>query len=128
MLNLATIQGRLTRDPELRYTQGNKPVCRFTLASSETYKDTERTFFIDCVAWAGTAEFIARYFRKGQQALVHGRLGTDSWTDSDGARRSKTILTADRVYFCGTRAATEQPMPAAQSEDSPLSEDDQLPF
>lgn len=126
MLNLATIQGRLTRDPELRYTQGNKPVCRFTLASSETYKDTERTLFIDCVAWAGTAEFVARYFRKGQQALVQGRLGTDSWTDSDGARRSKTILTADRIYFCGTRAATEQPLPAAQEE--PLPEDDQLPF
>ena len=101
-------------------------MCRCTLARSETCEDTERTLFIDCVAWAGTAEFIARYFRKGQQALVQGRLGTDSWTDSDGARRSKTILTADRIFFCGSRAATEQPLPAAQEE--PLPEEDKLPF
>lgn len=90
MLNHITIMGRLTRDPELRRTNTGKAVTSFTLAVDRDYaeKGAEReTDFIECVAWRGTAEFVDKYFGRGQMAVVSGRLQIRDWEDKGGNRR-----------------------------------------
>lgn len=102
MLNRITIMGRLTRDPELRYTQSQTPVASFTLAVDRDYANDagERaTDFIDCVAWRSTAEFASKYFFKGQMAVASGRLQLRDWTDRDGNKRRSAEVVVDNLYF-----------------------------
>ena len=102
MLNHIVIMGRLTRDPELRYTQSQLPVASFTVAvdRDRAPQGAEReTDFIDCVAWRGTAEFVSKYFFKGSMAVVSGRLQLRDWTDRDGGKRRSAEIVADNVYF-----------------------------
>ena len=89
MLNTITLMGRLTRDPELRYTQAQTPVASFTLAVDRDYSRAEekQTDFIDIVAWRQTAEFVSKYFVKGSMAVVNGRLQIREWTDREGNKR-----------------------------------------
>ena len=91
MLNHIVIMGRLTRDPELRYTQSQTPVASFTLAVDRDFGGRDggekQTDFIDCVAWRQTAEFVNKYFTKGSMAVVSGRLQIRDWTDRDGGKR-----------------------------------------
>lgn len=103
MLNKAVIQGRLTKDPELRTTQSGTPAATFTVAWSEKYKEQERKLFLNCVAWSGNAEFVSRYFRKGSEVVVEGTLGSRAWEDRDGNKRETIELTADRIHFCGPK-------------------------
>ena len=104
MLNHLTYQGRLTRDPDMRQTQNGVAVVSFTVAWSEKYKETETKCFLDCTAWRNTAEFVSKYFAKGQEILVEGKLRTDSWEDKDtGAKRSSIKLDVDKVHFCGSK-------------------------
>ncbi len=139
MLNHITIMGRLTRDPELRRTNTGKAVTSFTLAVDRDYaeKGAEReTDFIECVAWRGTAEFVDKYFGRGQMAVVSGRLQIRDWEDKGGNRRRSAEVVADNVYFgeqkrdAGANGAPSygvKPAPAsvfAMLED----EDSQLPF
>ena len=135
MLNHITIMGRLTRDPDLRKTGSGLSVANFTLAVDRDYapKDGgERdTDFIDCIAWRGTGDFVAKYFTKGQMAVVSGRLQVRSWTDQDGAKRRATEVVADNVYFGGSkRSGTDANAgPTGTAEYAQLEgEDDQLPF
>ena len=111
MLNQITIMGRLTRDPELRYTQSQKPVASFTLAVDRDFGDKE-TDFIDCVAWNKTAEFVSNYFKKGNMAVVSGRLQIRDWTDKDGGKRRSAEVVADRIYFGEAKAKGENFTPA----------------
>lgn len=102
MLNKIIIHGRLTRDPELRYTQSNTPVASFTVAVDRDYTDqsgSRETDFIDCVAWRAGAEFVSKYFRKGQLILVDGRLTSRKWTDKDGNKRTNWEIICDHTYF-----------------------------
>lgn len=99
-LNRIDIQGRLTKDVELRYTGNEKPVASFTLAVDRNGKDAG-TDFINCVAWNGTATFVDKYFHKGDMAIVSGRLQMRDWTDRDGNKRISAEVVADNVYFCG---------------------------
>lgn len=102
MLNHIVLMGRLTRDPELRYTQSQIPVASFTLAvdRDRTLQDGSReTDFIDCVAWRSTAEFVSKYFSKGSMAVASGRLQLRDWTDRDGNKRRSAEVVADSVYF-----------------------------
>lgn len=101
MLNQITIMGRLTRDPELRYTQSNTPVASFTLAVDRDYagEGERRTDFIDCVAWKGAGEFVSKYFRKGSMAVVTGRLQIREWTDNNGNKRRNAEVIVGTVYF-----------------------------
>ena len=91
MLNHITIMGRLTRDPELRYTQSQTPVASFSLAVDRDFGSRDggekQTDFIDCVAWRQTAEFVSKYFQKGSMAVVSGRLQIRDWTDREGGKR-----------------------------------------
>lgn len=102
MLNRIVIMGRLTRDPELRYTQSQIPVASFTLAVDRDYADqsgNRETDFIDCVAWRSTAEFASKYFSKGKMAVAAGRLQFRDWTDRDGNKRRNAEVIVDCIYF-----------------------------
>ena len=103
MLNRIIVQGRMTRDPELRHTQTGTAVAAFTLAVDRDFKDKETNErgcdFIDVVAWRGLGEFVSRYFTKGQMAVVEGRLQMRDWTDKDGNKRRSAEIVADNVYF-----------------------------
>ena len=147
MLNQVTIMRRLTRDPELRYTQSNTPVASFTVAVDRDYsKDSgsRETDFIDCVAWRSTAEFISKYFTKGSLAAITGRLQIRDWTDKEGNKRRNAEVIVDNVYFGESKrrdseaspsygggfeySAPQAPSPSG-NEFEELSEDDgELPF
>ena len=108
MLNQIVIMGRLTRDPELRYTQSGTAVTSFTLAVDRDSKNKEtgerQTDFIDCVAWRQTGEFIARYFQKGSMIAVVGSIQSRSWDGNDGKKQYATEVVVDEAYFTGSRA------------------------
>ena len=101
MLNEITIMGRLCADPELKTTQSGTPVTNFTVACDRDREvnGERQTDFIEVVAWSGTAEFVNRYFRKGQMAVVSGRLQSRKWEDRDGNKRVSWEIVADHVYF-----------------------------
>ena len=103
MLNHITIMGRLTRDPEIRYTQSQTPVTSFTLAVDRDFGGRDggekQTDFIDCVAWRQTAEFVSKYFAKGSMAVVSGRLQIRDWTDREGGKRRSAEVVVDNIYF-----------------------------
>ena len=101
MLNHIVLMGRLTRDPELRYTQSQTPVASFSLAVDRDFGrgEEKQTDFIDCVAWRQTGEFVSKYFQKGSMAVVSGRLQIRDWTDRDGNKRRSAEVVADNVYF-----------------------------
>lgn len=106
MLNTITIMGRMVRDPEIRKTGGGTSVLNFTLAVDRDYMDDNGkrdTDFIDCVAWAHTADFIGKYFSKGDLMAVNGRLQLCDWEDDDGNRRRSAEIKVDNVYFGGKR-------------------------
>ena len=111
MLNHITIMGRLTRDPELRYTQSQTPVASFSLAVDRDFGSRDggekQTDFIDCVAWRQTAEFVSKYFQKGSMAVVSGRLQMRDWTDRDGNKRTSAEVVADNVYFGDSKKARD---------------------
>lgn len=108
-MNKAILMGRLTKDPELRNTQSNISVCSFTLACDRRYKnqDGSRTAdFIPCVAWRQQAEFISRYFHKGDRMLISGTIQPRSWEDQNGQRRYTTEVIVDEVHFCESKRSS----------------------
>ena len=110
-MNQIVLMGRLTRDPELRYTQNNTPVASFSLAVDRRFSSKDggerQTDFIDIVAWQQTGEFVSKYFTKGQMALVSGRLQIRDWTDRDGNKRRSAEVVADNVYFTESKKSRE---------------------
>lgn len=109
MLNKAILMGRLTRDPELRHTQTNIPVASFTLAvdrgfnRGSTGEGQQSADFINIVAWRNTAEFVSKWFRKGQLVAVSGRIQTRTWKDRDGNNRTSVEVVADDCYFAESK-------------------------
>lgn len=103
MLNHIVIMGRLTRDPELRYTSSNIPVASFSVACDRDFGKGEngerQTDFINCTAWRSTGEFVSKYFQKGSMIVVSGRLQIRDYTDRDGNKRTAAEIVADNVYF-----------------------------
>jgi single-strand DNA-binding protein len=96
--------GRLTRDPELRHTQGAEPkaVARFALAVDRNYTkpDGKRdTDFFEIETWRQKAEFVSKFYKKGQLVCVEGRLQREDWTDKDGVKRTSYRIVADNCYF-----------------------------
>ncbi len=112
MLNHIVLMGRLTRDPELRYTQSQMPVASFSLACERDYGGRDgsekQTDFIDIVAWRQTAEFVSKYFTKGSMAVVSGRLQIRDWTDREGNKRRNAEVVADNVYFGESKRSREE--------------------
>ena len=116
MLNHIVVMGRLTRDPELRYTQSQLPVVSFTVAVDRDFGGRDggerQTDFIDCVAWRHTAEFVSKYFAKGSMAVVSGRLQIRDWPDREGNKRRTAEIVADNVYFGESKRRDEGSAPS----------------
>jgi len=151
-MNKVILMGRLTADPELRYTTGtNIPVCRFRLAVDRPYQkqgEERQADFFSIVAWRSTAEFVNRFFRKGLRVLVEGYLRNNEYEDNQGVRRYTVEIHAERVFFADSRrddipgggfskpsygipAHHDAPVPEPEPGDGffPLSDDDDdLPF
>ena len=112
MLNHIVLMGRLTRDPELRYTQSQVPVASFSLAVDRDFGGRDggekQTDFIDISAWRSTAEFVSKYFTKGSMAVVSGRLQIRDWTDRDGNKRRSAEVVADNVYFGESKRSRDE--------------------
>lgn len=111
-MNKVILMGRLTRDPEVRYTQGDNAsaVARFSLAVDRRFKkDGEQTAdFINCVAFGKTGEFIEKYGRKGTKFVVEGRIQTGSYTNKDGQKVYTTDVVVEQVEFAESKAASGQ--------------------
>lgn len=132
MLNRTTLQGRLTADPEIRYTASNVAYVEFTLAWSEKYKDIETKCFLRCKAWRSNAEFLEKYFSKGQEAVMEGHLVTEEW-EKDGEKISRTICIVDKLNFCGSKKEKKDTQGKVEKDDDgfmrvPEGIDEELPF
>ena len=115
MLNKAILMGRLTRDPELRYTpNGNVPVVTFTVAIDRRYSGgnsgERQTDFINVVAWRKTAEFVSQWFNKGSMIIVTGSIQTRNWQDKNGNNRTSIEVVADEVQFGESKKSRESNM------------------
>lgn len=129
MVNKTILQGRLTKDPELKQTQSGVSMLLFTVAWSERYKETETKCFLLCKAWRQTAEFINTYFSKGQEIVLEGHMVTEEWKEGENV----TLCQIDRAHFCGPRTNKaqegEKPKPAADDfMKLPEGEQEELPF
>jgi single-strand DNA-binding protein len=131
--------GRLTKEPELRHTQSDIPVVSFTLAVDRGFSKGEerQADFINIVAWRGTAEFVSKWFSKGQLVAVSGRIQSRTYKDRDGNNRAAVEVVADEVFFAenkrekteGTYDATAQGLPPSEGEYEEIYGDDgELPF
>ena len=121
-MNIAILMGRLTRDPELKYTTGGKAYATFTLAVQKTKDEAE---FIDCIAWEKTAENIAEYFRKGNRILIQGRLNVSNY-EQNGEKRKFTRVQAFNFEFIDSKnSGNNQSDNRNNYEDN---EDEAFPF
>ena len=139
MLNTVAIMGRLARDPELRQTQSGKSVASFTIACDRGRKDpngNSQTDWIPCTAWEKTAEFICKYFSKGQMIALDGRLQSRSYQDKNGQTRTAIEIVANNANFCGSKESArpaqeshaQRPAAAPDVDYEPIDDDGDLPF
>ena len=132
-MNNVSIIGRLTADPELKHTQSGIANSRFNVAVDRRVKQGEekQADFINVVAWGKTAEFICKYFVKGQRIALTGRIQTGSYTDRDGNKRYTFDVVAENVEFCESRQAQPQSQPQQKADAVPADSFDDfggLPF
>lgn len=144
MLNCVTLMGRLVADPELRTTTTGRSVCSFRIAVDRSYAkagEQRQADFINIVAWETTANFVARYFKKGSMIAIQGQLQTRTYDANDGTKRNIVEVIAREVSFCGSRTetGTVQAAPvapaqaptyqtAAPSDFEEIDDDEDLPF
>jgi len=107
-VNKVLLLGRLTRDPELRYTPNGTAVCDLGIAVSRKWKSPdgswkEDTCFVDVTVWQKQAEYCAEYLKKGREVFIEGRLTLDQWQSPEGQKRSKLKVVAQSVQFLGAR-------------------------
>lgn len=148
-LNKVLLMGNLTRDPELRYTPSGTAVVDFGLAinrrfSSQNGEKKEEVCFVDCQAWARSAEVLSEYCRKGSPLFVEGRLKLDNWEGKDGQKRSRMRVVVENFQFIGAPAGgrggssgapargrpsvEEPPVEEPPAGDEPFKVDDDIPF
>lgn len=143
-MNVITLMGRLTYEPEIKTTTSGLPVMNFQLAVDRNYQASgqeRKTDFIDCQAWRQTAEFIHRYFRKGSMIVIEGELQTANYTAKDGSNRKAVTVVANHAFFCGSNSNannaqngnTAAPVPSYATADNSdfeeiIDDDDDLPF
>lgn len=137
MINNVALMGRLVAIPELKSTQNGISVTRFTIAIERKYaKSTEekQTDFIDCVAWRKTAEFVSKYFEKGQMIAVTGNIQTRIYEDKNGNKRKAVEIVAEQVSFCGSKGEKQSDITPEIKSDNNLNveytdiPDEDLPF
>ena len=134
-LNKVVLAGRLTADVELKQTPSGVSVCSFTLAINRKYSKEggqQQTDFIQCQAWRNTAEFIARYFKKGSALCISGSIQTRSWTDSNNQKRYATEVVAEEAMFVDGKNDSQGAEAPSFNYEAPnyteQSPDDDLPF
>ncbi len=117
MLNKVILMGRFTKDPELRSTPQSVSVCNFRLAVTRNYKNggNYESDFIDCVAWRNTAEFVSKYFKKGNLVCVEGSLQSRNW-EQDGQKRTAVEVMVDNTYFVESKKGQEESTAFAKIE------------
>ena len=129
MLNKVIIMGRLTKDPDLKNTQSGVAMCRFSVAVERQFKDKltgeRQTDFLDCTAFRGTAEFISRYFSKGNMILVEGNIQNNNFTDNNGVKHYSNNIMVENVSFCGGKneigtPQTDSAQPAPAQPDTSI--------
>ena len=128
MINRVVLVGRLTKDPELKYTQGGIAVCRFTLACNRPFKSEggeQQADFIQCVAWRKQAENVANYLRKGSLAGVDGRINTGSFEGQDGKRVYTTEVVADSTQFLESKGNSSDRPNSSQNAPQDLKRQEQ---
>lgn len=110
-MNVVIIMGRLTADPELRTTGSGISVTSFSIAVDRAYQNggERQTDFINCVAWRNNAEFISKYFTKGQMIALRGSLQQNNYTDKDGNKRTSYNVVVDSANFCGSKETNTSP-------------------
>ena len=119
-MNKVILMGRLTKEPEVRYSQGAEPlaIARYTLAVNRRFKrqgDPDADF-IPCVAFWKAGEFTEKYFKKGQMVSVVGRLQVRSWEDNEGKKRWSTDVIVEEQYFAESKKESGESKPAAQNK------------
>jgi single-strand DNA-binding protein len=130
---------RLTKDPELSFTQGGTANCKFSVANNRTYtvqnEKKEQVSFFNCICWGKLGEVIAQYLKKGSKIALEGRLSQRSWQDKDGQKRSTVEIVVENVQFLDTKKSDGQPAnepeytpPNADAEPQTHFSDDDIPF
>jgi single-strand DNA-binding protein len=136
-MNKVILMGRLTKEPELRYTNGsNIATCSFTLAVNRKFQkqgEERKADFINCQAWEKTAEFISKYFQKGSQIAIVGRIQTRTWDDNEGKKHYVTEVIVEDTYFTESKKSEGTASSKPQNTDNtdgfyPIEDDDELPF
>ena len=127
-MNKVILMGRLTRDPEVRYSQGAEPlaIARYSLAVNKRFKRQGEpdADFIPCVAFGKQGEFAEKYFRKGQMVSVVGRLQVRNWDDNEGRKRTTTEVVVEEQYFAESKASSQaQRQAAPQAAGAPAKAD-----
>ena len=127
-MNKVILMGRLTRDPEVRYSQGAEPlaIARYSLAVNKRFKRQGEpdADFIPCVAFGKQGEFAEKYFRKGQMVSVVGRLQVRNWDDNEGRKRTTTEVVVEEQYFAESKASSQaQRQAAPQAVGAPAKAD-----
>lgn len=138
MLNVTALQGRLVGDPQLRHTQNDVAVCSFRIAVDRRFTDSSgerQADFIDIVTWRSAAEFVSKYFTKGQMITLDGQIQTRSYEDKQGNKRTAVEVVANHVNFCGHKEGKESTPPKDSGrhdyenvEFEEYGEEDDLPF
>lgn len=105
-MNSIIIMGRLTDNPELRKTPNDISVCSFSVAVDRPYRNgaDRQTDFFNCTAWRGTAEFISKYFAKGQMIAIEGSMQSRRYDDRDGNKRTAWEIQVNQAHFCGSKS------------------------
>ena len=122
-MNNVTLMGRLTKTPELKTTTSGIEVTSFSIAVDRNF-DREKTDFINIVAWRKTAEFICKYFRKGDMIAITGEIQTRDYEDKSGQKRNAVEVIANQVYFCGKNNEEKEESKPVENIDF----DEELPF
>ena len=127
-MNKVTMIGRLAADPELKETKTLVPVTSFTIAVDRPFsKGSDRqTDWVDIVAWRNTAEFVCKYFSKGDPIVIEGSLQTRMWEDQNGNKRKSVEVVADNVEFVPKAKGDKKDIPA--SDDFTVVDNEDLPF
>lgn len=119
MLNKIIIQGRLVADPDYRQTQSGVSVCRIRVACERSVANKQtgerESDFIGCTCWRASADFVSKWFHKGDMILVEGSLHNNDYTDQSGVKHYAMDVTVDSVNFCGKRESASAPSQGAQS-------------
>lgn len=128
-MNSVILKGRLTKDPDVRYSQGQEQmaIARYTLAVNRRGKDAGADF-INCVAFGKQGEFAEKYLKKGQEVLIQGRINVGSYQNKDGQKVYTTDVIVDAHEFCGTKQEQPQQAPSNGYMEIPEGIDADLPF